>query len=295
MDAAGGLRGGLRRQRCPSTGYGSRRGWTTTIPARGSGGRPLRRAADGQRREPGSCRRRVHGGAVSRGRRGSCGSRRAAVDLVSSASVRTAMPPSFGVPGLLERRLPLLQRVHALLDPRLAGGGRAAAQHTDLGEAAVGRQPRADRDLLAPDVLHRLGPADLGVRHRHVDGQRAVVRARLALVGAPGELARAATTTPGSDASARSQLGVSRPAWMPSALGLRAQEALAALLAERDRPPCLRPCAASSRQGTRRPWRGRSRRGRCRLRSAAAQAGRRRANQDRRRATSEPAAEKSHI
>src|SRR5881409_1137628 len=49
---------------------------------------------------------------------------------------------------------------------------------------------RPDGDLLAPDVLDRLRPRDARIRHEQVDGERAVVGGRDALVGAPGELAR---------------------------------------------------------------------------------------------------------
>ena len=46
-DAAGGLRGGRTAARCPSTGCGSRHGWTTTIPARDFGNRMMGGPAGG--------------------------------------------------------------------------------------------------------------------------------------------------------------------------------------------------------------------------------------------------------
>src|SRR3989454_10264699 len=81
------------------------------------------------------------------------------------------------------------ERVHALLDPLVLARG-AAPEDEHLREPVVGGQMRPDGHLLAPDVLDRLRPRDARIRHEQVDGERAVVGGRDALVGARGELAR---------------------------------------------------------------------------------------------------------
>src|SRR5205807_5005732 len=125
----------------------------------------------------------------------------------------------------------VLEHVHLLLPPLAAAGG-AAAQHANLRETGVGDEVRADRDFLAPDVLHGLRSRDARVRHEHVDGQHAVVAARLPLVRALGELAR--PPRPREHWIGRQVPAVYLARGLDTEpLGGRAQEALAALLLDR--------------------------------------------------------------
>src|SRR5262249_22718069 len=87
---------------------------------------------------------------------------------------------------LAEQPLVVGTRVDPLVDPLALLVG-TAAQDDDLGEAAVRRQWRPDRNPLAPDVLHRLRPADARVRNEQVDREDAVVGGGLPFVRPGGK------------------------------------------------------------------------------------------------------------
>src|SRR5437763_8358470 len=97
-------------------------------------------------------------------------------------------PGGLGRAGLTEELPVVGEHVHLFLDPVVLAG-LAAPEHAHLPETVVGVQVGADRHLLAPDVLHGLRPGDAGVRDQQIDGERAVVRPRVALVAALRELA----------------------------------------------------------------------------------------------------------
>ena len=82
---------------------------------------------------------------------------------------------------LTPKEFDLLQ---ALLDPLTLLFRRAAPQHPHLREAEIRVEPRADGDLLAPDIFDRLRPSDARIGHEHVDRQGAIVGLGLALVAA---------------------------------------------------------------------------------------------------------------
>src|SRR5437762_14342815 len=72
----------------------------------------------------------------------------------------------------------VLAGVDTLLDP-LPPPVRPAVEHAHLRQATVRFEPRAHRNLLAPDVLDRLGAPNARAGHQHVHGERAIVLAIL--------------------------------------------------------------------------------------------------------------------
>jgi hypothetical protein len=212
----------------PSTGSGSRRGWTTTIPA------PLPQCAAA----PAALRRgRAWHAAPARarwrlscGRRGSSGSRR-------RGRLRVVGVGEHGDAADL-RRVGLLNAAFQSCSALTRSSTHASRK--------AGAPVRKTRPCVRPAVGTRVGyppgpsrststsppwAADLGVRDRHIHGERTVVGPRLPLVGAVRELARA--PRPSQDRILREiparRLAPGLDAGPP---GFRVQEALAALVAD---------------------------------------------------------------